>query len=63
MMGVGADSASHMIVGTMGRGVGAGTTEADAAPHLLQLDPLSDLRLMRAVGLPKEAGVMAMERG
>lgn len=63
MMGMGGGSTSHVTVGTLGGGHGAGMSGDLSLPHLLQLDPFSGLRMLRAVGLPAEAGVTAMERG
>lgn len=57
IMGMGADSTSHVTVGTSGGGAGG------SLPSLLQLDPLQGLRLLKAVGLPEEAGVTSMARG
>lgn len=65
-MGMGAPSASHVTVGTLGRQGGrgpAGIFGSDLPPQLLQLDPLSGLQLVKIVELPEEAGVTAMTRG
>lgn len=57
-------STSRVTVGTLGSRSGlVGGDGGAAPPSLLQLDPLSGLRLVRAVAMPREAGVMAMERG
>lgn len=65
MMGMGTDSSSHVTVGTAGGGGGAGgaAVAGGTAPSLLQLDPAAGLRLLKAVGLPEEAGVTSMARG
>ena len=61
MMGMGTDSSSHLTVGTSGdAGVGVGGA---SPPSLLQVDPATGLRLLKAVGLPREAGVTSMARG
>lgn len=57
MMGMGTDSSSHVTVGTSGGGGGG------SPPSLLQLDPASGLRLLKAAKLPEEAGVTSMARG
>lgn len=63
LMGMGgtADSSSHVTVGSFG---GAGFPGAGPSPpSLFELDPQTGLRLVKAVGLPQEAGVTAMARG
>eukprot|EP00752_Nemacystus_decipiens_P004347 g3971.t1 len=63
LMGMGTDSSSRVTVGTSGGGSVVGGTEGGSPPSLLQLDPVSGLRLVKAVGLPREAGVTSMARG
>lgn len=61
MMGMGADS-THVTVGSFGGGA-AGGIPGGSPPSLFQLDPVPGLRLVKAVGLPEEAGVTAIARG